>query len=293
MKRAYCAFLGVLLLVSSTVFSFALDTVHVVRKGDTIYAISRRYHVPVDVLQSANNIEDPTQIPIGTRLLIPGVYQVQKGDTYYGISRRFNVDLAKLLQTNGRSEDTVLKVGEYLFVPGTELAADTETGPHFAETDTGKEEQSGENSERSSASVDKEGEQASQTYPTVAVTVKGGEGGAGFWPHPGKRQQMNGKFPGVMISGKRGDEVNSVSSGRVIYSGPHAAFGRVVFVQSPGGYIYVYGGNEELTVHVGDMVTAGMELGKLGPAPGEDASRLYFSVWKNNHFVRPDQAPRG
>jgi lipoprotein NlpD len=96
-----------------------------------------------------------------------------------------------------------------------------------------------------------------------------------------------------MIRGDRGASVVAVSSGRVVYAGPHTAFGKVVFVQSNLGYIYVYAGQKELRVSVGDRVTAGMEIGNLGSAPAADGPSLYFSVWKNDRFVDPANAPRG
>jgi lipoprotein NlpD len=104
---------------------------------------------------------------------------------------------------------------------------------------------------------------------------------------------MEGKLPGVMIQGDFGDAVTSVSSGRVIYAGPHTSFGNVVFVQSSQGYIYVYGGNEQVVVSVGEEVAAGSPIGSLGRSPAEQRALLYFSVWKDNTFVSPEKAPRG
>jgi lipoprotein NlpD len=104
--------------------------------------------------------------------------------------------------------------------------------------------------------------------------------------------RLDGKLPGVSIHGSVGDDVLSVSSGRVIYAGPYTTFGRVVIVQSGGGYIYVYGGNRSLTVSVGDLVRPGTTIGELGEAPDGGKSRLYFSVWKNDRFVDPSRAPR-
>ncbi len=45
--------------------------VHVVEPGDTLYAIAERYGVPVRRLAELNEIDDPTTLEIGQRLLIP------------------------------------------------------------------------------------------------------------------------------------------------------------------------------------------------------------------------------
>jgi lipoprotein NlpD len=84
-----------------------------------------------------------------------------------------------------------------------------------------------------------------------------------------------------------------VSGGRIVYSGPHSSFGNVVFVQSPQGYIYVYGGQDSVSVDIGDQIVAGQVLGEVGVSPTEGGPALYFSVWRENRFVDPEAAPRG
>ena len=193
---------------------------------------------------------------------------MQKGDTYYSIARRYDMSVDELLDQNDRTSSTVLKVGETLYVPG----AVPERAEAPVRTADGSESSQGD-------------------MPQVAETVSA-RSDSGYWPHPGRRVRMDGKLPGVRIQGRIGDRVVSVSSGRVIYAGPYTTFGRVVIVQSAAGYIYVYGGNRELSVSVGDLVRPGTPLGELGEAPDGGAPRLYFSVWKNDSFVDPSRAPR-
>ena len=49
------------------------EIVHVIDKGDTLWAISRIYGVPVTAIQEANGIEDAGSLSIGQKLRIPGV----------------------------------------------------------------------------------------------------------------------------------------------------------------------------------------------------------------------------
>lgn len=46
--------------------------VHVVQRGDTLWALSRRYGVPQDAIAAANGISDPAKIQVGRELIIPG-----------------------------------------------------------------------------------------------------------------------------------------------------------------------------------------------------------------------------
>lgn len=263
---------------------WAEELYHVVEPGQTLYSISRRYEVPVDALKDANNITDPTRIRVGMRLIIPGMYEVQRGDTLFGIARRHGVTVEELRSRNGLAEGDVLRVGRVLYVP-------LDTAGRAAVT-TGSSSE-GASSGRANGSTSTTSTTAAATADTPSSAGRTTVEAEGYWPHPGSRERLEGKFRGVAISGAPGDPVLAVAGGRVVYAGPHSTFGQVVFVQSAAGYIYVYGGNESVQVGVGETVRAGNEIATLGRAPAEESSRLYFSVWKNNSFIDPNTAPRG
>jgi len=48
-------------------------TYHVVRRGETLYRIGKAYGVSYEELAKANDIDDPSRIEVGQRLLVPGV----------------------------------------------------------------------------------------------------------------------------------------------------------------------------------------------------------------------------
>lgn len=263
-------FLIALILALAPSAVVADPVTHVIQEGETLYAISRSYSVPVSAVRDVNDIRDPRDLAVGVELVIPSVYRVEKGDTYYGIARRHEISVDELLELNGRTSSSVLRAGDTLYVPG--LDGDTDGTSRTAAT---RERQ----------------DSAEKDFPQVSGAVGPGDT-SGYWPHPGRRVRMDGKLPGVSIQGTIGDDVISVSSGRVIYAGPYTTFGRVVIVQSASGYIYVYGGNRSVAVTVGDLVQPGTTIGELGEAPDAGRSRLYFSVWKNDSFVDPSRAPR-
>ncbi len=253
--RALIAILG----LTSLAAVYAETVEHEVQRGDTLFSISRKYGVPVDALRDANQLDDADAIHAGTTLVIPDQYEVVRGDTLYSIARRHGLSVERLVDLNRMSEDDVLRVGDRLYVPRSKSGASAEEAPAVA---IPRNEFANDRSEH-------------------------------YWPHPGERARTDGKFPGVAIRGNRGDEIVSVASGRVVYAGPHSSFGRVVFVQSSSGHVYVYAGNEEIEVDVGDAVETGARIGTLGSVPGESGAQLYFGVWKDNRFLDPDDAPRG
>jgi murein DD-endopeptidase MepM/ murein hydrolase activator NlpD len=233
---------------------------YVLAKGDTLYGLSRRFQVPVAVLQSFNRIRDPASLRAGTTIRIPSVYIVRKGDTLYNIARDHGVGLGELTRLNGIAEAAALTVGRKLFLP-----AGAKPTP-VAKPSPG-------------------------TKPQVAPspTVKPDPM---LWPHPGKREALAGRITGALIYGEAGDRVLSVSAGRVVWVGPYRGFSRVILIESENGYTYVYGGNEETLVAVGDRVLRGTQIGLLGRNAHQGIPQLYFLVYRDGVPVDPSQAPR-
>ncbi|MFW6368415.1 MAG: murein hydrolase activator EnvC family protein, partial [Spirochaetota bacterium] len=118
----------------------------------------------------------------------------------------------------------------------------------------------------------------------------GGEHSTLVWPHDGQRSERGGRVPGVRIDAAVGDQVRAVASGTVTFVGPYAGFGEVVIVESPTGYVYVYGGNDELHVEAGETVDRGTVLGEVGSVGS--SSEVHFSVWHDDNPVDPENAPR-
>ncbi|MFP4331418.1 MAG: LysM peptidoglycan-binding domain-containing protein [Alkalispirochaetaceae bacterium] len=266
-----------LLLLCPGFYAAAQEVTHRVKPGDTLYSIARSYGVPLQLILEENNIDDPGQLTVGRELAIPGTHLVSPGETLFGISRRYGVEVGALRAANDLDSDTIV-VGQRLTLP---------TGAIRPEREGEQQDAEGEESEPASPTV------FQQRVVAETMTRPLGFAEGSSWPVAGERYEMEGKLPGVIIQGETGDPVTSVSSGRVIYAGPHTSFGNVVFIQSALGYIYVYGGNEAVDVSVGDEVAPGSRIGTLGNSPAQQRALLYFSIWKENDFVSPDQAPRG
>jgi murein DD-endopeptidase MepM/ murein hydrolase activator NlpD len=250
----------------------AANESYTLKRGETLYRVSRKFDVPVSILQSYNGISDPSSIREGTRIRIPPRYTVRKGDTLYSISRQFEVDLNALIDFNGISDSKSLRIGTVLYLPGSANVAGGIDG---------------------SAG----GDRTAAVGPS-AEGVSGATGGSGgarsdlLWPLPGSRVPLSGRITGTVIYGGLGDTVVSVSSGRVIWAGPYRGFSRVILIEGKNGYTYVYAGNEETLVAVGDTVVPGAEIGRLGKNVHQGVPQLYFLVYRNGRPVDPALAPR-
>jgi membrane-bound lytic murein transglycosylase D len=102
--------------------------VHVVRSGDTLWAVSKRYGVSVPALAAANGLGPNAELSIGTRLEIPSggasgsrestrlTYEVRSGDTLTRIADRFNVSVRELAEWNNMKKSQTLRTGQRLVV---------------------------------------------------------------------------------------------------------------------------------------------------------------------------------
>ncbi|CAN5788805.1 hypothetical protein BH23GEM11_BH23GEM11_15280 [soil metagenome] len=94
--------------------------VHVVRPGENLSALARRYGVSVAELERWNTRRPGQVLRIGDELNVgPGVrtHRVVRGDTWAALARRFDVSAAELAQANGRTTRQVIRVGETLRIP--------------------------------------------------------------------------------------------------------------------------------------------------------------------------------
>jgi membrane-bound lytic murein transglycosylase D len=125
------------------------DDVHVVRQGETLGSIARRYGCSVAELQHANGIRNPRALRVGTRLTLPGSgdasaepraaarrapasppgpdaeYVVRSGDNAASIARRYGVSPSDLLAWNGLEVESILYPGQRLKLGATTVAAST------------------------------------------------------------------------------------------------------------------------------------------------------------------------
>ena len=268
-KKIIYMLLILLCVHSAYTYSADIPLRHTIKPGDTVYSVARSYNRSVREVLQVNGINDPTEIRIGTNLVIPGqtgvavaqsTHTVRKGDTYFNIARRYNLSLSELLELNKRTATQVLRLNETLRVSH----GSTPTAP------------------------------ATPTARTAVLTRVAATNATDKWPHAGSRKSVRGKFPAVVINANKGDVVRAVTSGRIVHVDSNVAFGNVIFVQSTNGYIYIYGGNDEVLVNTGDLIGTGALIARVGAEQiGATTSQIYFSVWHNNTFIDPHAAPRG
>ena len=102
-------------------------------------------------------------------------------------------------------------------------------------------------------------------------------------PFTGKGAWHNG----VDFAGKRGSDVISVAAGVVVWSGNRYGFGLLVEVNHGNGYVTRYAHNEASLVKVGDIVSRGQTLAKMGSSGRSTGPHVHFEVLKNGRPQDP------
>ncbi|MBI9081237.1 MAG: LysM peptidoglycan-binding domain-containing protein [Pseudodesulfovibrio sp.] len=128
---------------------YAGYTRHRVRSGDSWWRISRRYHVPIQILKNVNNTRSNTLRP-GQYVMVPGNttgrsvaasrstsssssktraiaaqrgnYVIRSGDTLWSISQKFGTTVNTIKRSNGLRSSR-LKTGQRLYIPNNSGAA--------------------------------------------------------------------------------------------------------------------------------------------------------------------------
>lgn len=90
--------------------------VYTIQKGDSLWAISRKYNISVPELIAMNNLDTLT-LQIGDQLLVPKTeeetYTVEKGDTLWSVAKKFDMDVNTLKELNNLVSN-LLSIGQIL-----------------------------------------------------------------------------------------------------------------------------------------------------------------------------------
>lgn len=95
------------------------------------------------------------------------------------------------------------------------------------------------------------------------------------------------RWQGMLIGTDRGARVRAPIAGRVVYGDWLPGMGLMLVLDHGGGYMSLYGHNEELFRKVGDAVASGDVIGSVGDSGGHAQPALYFEVRRGRTPVDP------
>lgn len=270
--------------------------VHIVKRGETLYQVSRDEHVPLRSLIETNNLQPPYELRTGQRLTIPSAryHVVTKGDTVYSISRTYGVDMATLTSTNGISQPYTIKLGQRLQLP-------SKVNNQVASSDGG--------SDNSPSGVPMGRPANNGTYVSNAPALPAAKPTAGYkaplptppaaagdfiWPAQGRiisnygAKEGGTHNDGINIAVPAGSPVKAAQSGVVAYSGNELkGYGNLLLVRHSNGWMTAYAHNSKLMVKRGDTVARGQTISLAGSTGSVSTPQVHFEVRKGAKAVDP------
>jgi murein DD-endopeptidase MepM/ murein hydrolase activator NlpD len=227
-------------------------SVYVVHSGDTLPAIAKMFGVTVNTIRWGNDLKTDKLTPGQTLIILPisGVKHVVKsGETIVGIAKMHKGDLDEVLQYNNLTRSSKLAIGDVIVIPDGELVAVS----------------------------------AGTKKTTSSKTNYSGPTYSGYYMRPIvggiKTQNVHG-HNGVDLASSYGANILASASGEVIVArtGYNGGYGTYIVVKHANGTQTLYGHLSSLGVSVGDRVSQGQIIGKMGSTGKSTGTHLHFEI---------------
>ena len=225
-----------------------------VRRGESIDAIAKRFHVSVGAIAGSSNLRRVDDLHEGQQLFIPSqegfFYNIRKGDRLATILGKYRVALSKFLSANADVDADLLDVGDDIFLPGAKPR----------------------NLIRG------------WFIPVVSRIITSGYGWRSF-PRRSFHKGLDLKAIYAPIRAARG--------GVVTFSGWLGSYGRAVVIKHSGGYKTLYAHLSRAYIRKGQRVQQGRVLGRSGNTGYSFGPHLHFEVTKDGKNISPHRILKG
>ena len=237
---------------------------YVVRSGDTLSSIAKKFGLSIDTLIWANNLSAKATIKTGQKIKIPPVdgviHQVRRGETVYSIAKKYQTNPQGIVDfpfnTFANDETFALEINQTLMVPDGIMPKKKPIAPKA---------------------------------PFVA-DVSQGVGKAGFiWPTTGKiSQRYSWYHPAVDIANKNAPAITAAAAGKVIsVIRGRWGYGNYLVIDHGEGYKTLYAHLSSISVSAGQNVSQGQGIGKMGSTGRSIGIHLHFEIIKNGAKLNP------
>lgn len=228
--------------------------VHVINPGETLMALSRKYHKSLGEIARANNLPINHRVQIGERIVIPGL-------------RANNTQVAAAAPRPAVTAPQVQPAQPQRMVsaePPAQNAARVVTPVAH-------------NPEPAKADADEPTGATGFRWPVRGRVI------AGFGPKPTGQQN-----DGINLAVPEGTPVKAADDGTVAYAGNELkGYGNLVLIRHANGYVTAYAHASELMVKRGDTVKRGQTIAKSGQTGNVSSPQLHFEVRKGATPVDP------
>ncbi|AEH51013.1 LysM peptidoglycan-binding domain-containing protein [Pseudothermotoga thermarum] len=249
MQRLFTIFF---ILFSLICFGGYITITYTVQPGDTLIDIARKFKVSPSTILDWNNLSNATKLKVGQQLIIPQpegyLYTVVKGDNLYTIAKRFFTTVSDIMIANNLTSDTI-RVGQRLFIPASSIgkAFNREKGYIWP------------------------------VFGTLSSPF-------GYRIHPITKKYSF--HSGIDISAPEGTPVFASTSGVVTFAGENGGYGLMVEIKS-GNVVTRYAHLSKITVYVGQNVSQGTLIGRVGSTGLTTGPHLHFEIVVAGNATNP------
>lgn len=232
-------------------------TLHVVQPNETIESLASTYAlVPSSILAVNPSIPSGT-VKAGDRLQIPpyngSVYSVSSGTTWQELADQFGMRADVLFEANGCS----MTPPATAFIPGLGETVSISAGtPQTAQPEP-------------------------LTFNLLPVQTEAAIALEYGWQQS-SLEEAAVFHSGIDFSAPLGTTVTAVADGTVAFAGEKGTYGQVVVINHARGVQTRYAQLSEVSVRIGDTVSAGESLGLSGQSGNVTTPHLHFEVRLNS-----------
>ncbi|WP_024655535.1 peptidoglycan DD-metalloendopeptidase family protein [Borrelia hispanica] len=237
---------------------FVLKVVeHKIKPGETLSHIASRYNITSETLISYNDIKDVRNIKPNVIINVPNMkgilYTVGKNDSLSSIAKKYKIPKVDILDANNLDNE-VLSLGQKLFVPGGKMSKDllrNALGETFL-------------------------------FPTRGIITSG----YGYRPDPFTKTISF--HNGIDIANVANTPVVATKEGIVVTAGfSVGGYGKYIVIAHNNGFQTLYAHLGSFAVRVGDRVSRGQMIGRMGSTGYSTGNHLHFTIFKDGKTSNP------
>ncbi len=306
---------AVLALPANPSYITKSDAYHIVKKGDTLYSISKKHDINIDRLKLFNKINN-NRIFIGqkiylspqkssksdfiTRRDIPknGYHLVQRGQTVYRIAKMYGLEISDIVEQN-ELESFSIKTGQKIWLKKRAVVVKK---PRIAKHVVARGEHLTMIAKKYGMSV-KELKKLNNLKSNKLLIGKSLKISCKIINSKDKKiikssnkrfgklmvaSPLHGKMlspfgmrsgrmhKGIDIGANMGEPILAALDGKVVFEGQQRGYGNVVILEHSGSVMTVYAHNESHLVRLGDKVKTGQPIATVGQSGTASCPHVHF-----------------